>query len=382
MLDYATGWGRWIVDLLNNIVKFGVEPILIIPKSQIKFYHELGMKRFETHFWGPEPYLWFQTFRRVNLRGIWDLIMLKRNLKCLANQMISLIHAADLYPRGVFAMQLKRIINTPLLLTSHSSLLFNPKESLFDRWLCNRALNSCDRISPVSNWSKEQIHKVYPHLKKAKFSVIYNGVNIERLNSASKMAGNPVEKPESCPVLLSVTRFIRSKGIETSILAFEQIKKHYPNAKYYIVGPHTVKHYILMIKTMIKQKDLKDIFLVGKVDSLEELCRYYKMADVLIHTSKKESFGLIFLEAGYFRLPIVATKVGGVPEVITHGENGLLVQDGDYQAVADAVRQILNNRKLATHMGQKGFEKATFQTAYKMAEDYYALYTEMVSGVK
>jgi len=375
-LDYATGWGRWTVDLLEQISDRGVEPVLVLPPSQRTTHESMGMNRFETHFWGPEPYLFFQNLHSITFRGIWDLVFLKKHFGKLSR--IDLIHAADLHPWGFFGLQMKRKLEVPLLVTNHSRLLFNPRHSLLDYWLCRKTLQGCDRICSVSAWGSGQIHAAYPDLPSGHFRVIHNGVNLERFPVPEAGMENNIR--ENGPVLLSVTRFIRLKNIETSILAFAEVKREFPGATFHIVGPHTVPAYVERIKNLIREHRLEGVHLAGKTSTVAELIGYYTSADVLVHTPSSESYGLIILEAARYGLPVVATGVGGVPEVITNGENGLLVKAGDYRGVADAVKRILTDPGLASRLAENGRNKAARQTTGKVADDYLALYRETIGG--
>jgi len=376
MLDYATGWGRWTVDLLEQISDRGVEPVLVLPSSQRSAHEEMGMDRFETHFWGPEPYLRFHTLRSVSIRGLWDLAFLKSHFGKLGR--IDLIHAADLHPWGFFGLQMKRKLKVPLLVTNHSKLLFNPRHSLLDYWLCGQTLRNCDRMCSVSAWGSDQIRTAFPDFPSGHFRVIHNGVNPERFPAPKAEMGKRMR--ENGPVLLSVTRFIRLKNIETSILAFAEVKREFPGAVFHIVGPHTVPAYVERIKNLIREHRLEDVHLAGKTSTVAELIGYYTSADVLVHTPSSESYGLIILEAARYGLPVVATSVGGVPEVIADGENGLLVKPGDYRAVADAVKRILTDSGLASRLAENGRNKAARQTTGKVADDYLALYRETIGG--
>ena len=376
MLDYATGWGRWTVDLLEKIVEFGVEPVLIIPESQREEHLKSGLE-FETHFWGPEPYAWFHQLYRINTRGLKDLFFIKKRYGALDGKGISLIHATDMYPWGVFAGQLKEKLNVPVIFTNHSKLLFNPWFSVIDFYLCRKAVKTCDRIVSVSDWSRKQIQNELG-MHDEKFQFIHNGVDVDRLKKCSEELEAQTVRGSRGPVIISVTRFIKLKGIEMAVLAFKQIKDEMPDARYYIIGPHSNPEYVDYIKKIIAVHGIKDVYLTGKTGSIMELCAYYRMADVLVHTSNSESFPLIFYEAGYFNVPVVASAVGGVPEAVIDGENGLLVPAGDVAATARSIRKILTDAELAKRLGNDNYKKAMQCTARKVASEYYKIYQELI----
>ena len=95
------------------------------------------------------------------------------------------------------------------------------------------------------------------------------------------------------------------------------------------------------------------IALLGEV-SPEEKFECYARSDVFALATDYEGFGLIFLEANAFGKPVVATRVGGVPEAVEHGVSGLLVEPGDSQALGDAIIRLLSNPEEARRLGEGG----------------------------
>jgi glycosyltransferase involved in cell wall biosynthesis len=81
---------------------------------------------------------------------------------------------------------------------------------------------------------------------------------------------------------------------------------------------------------------------------------YYQASDVFIHAAKAEAFGMTLAEASACGVPVVATAVGGIPEVVKNGETGFLTPAGDAEAMAAAIHQLLADADLRTSMGQAG----------------------------
>jgi len=82
-----------------------------------------------------------------------------------------------------------------------------------------------------------------------------------------------------------------------------------------------------------------------------------KRSDIFVSASESESFGLVFAEAMSFGLPIVACRVGGIPEVIEDGKTGLLVEANDPDSLARALLTLLEDRQLRVQMGEAGLER-------------------------
>jgi len=107
---------------------------------------------------------------------------------------------------------------------------------------------------------------------------------------------------------------------------------------------------------------------------------YLSIADLLLLTSQSESFGLVALEAMACEVPVIATRVGGVPEVVEEGETGFLFPVGDVEAMADAAIRILNDPQTGRRMGKRGRELAIERfTTDKIIPQYEALYASLLN---
>jgi glycosyltransferase involved in cell wall biosynthesis len=83
----------------------------------------------------------------------------------------------------------------------------------------------------------------------------------------------------------------------------------------------------------------------------------YSSSDIFVLPSLKETFGIVFLEAMHYGLPIVTTNVSAMPELITDGENGLLVPPADSQALAKALSKLVENPELREQLGERGRQR-------------------------
>ena len=108
---------------------------------------------------------------------------------------------------------------------------------------------------------------------------------------------------------------------------------------------------------------------------------YLSIADLFLLTSQSESFGLVALEAMACEMPVIATRVGGVPEVVEDGETGFLFSIGDVEAMADAAFQLLQDSQAREQFGKRGRELAIerFTTA-KIIPQYEALYDSLTNN--
>ena len=108
-----------------------------------------------------------------------------------------------------------------------------------------------------------------------------------------------------------------------------------------------------------------------------EIRDWLDRADIFLHTSKWEGFGMVLLEAMLAGLPIVATRVSAVPEVVADGATGLLFEAGDDVGIGGAIDALLTNRLLATRLGAAGLARAReCFSVRRMADRTRAVYDE------
>ena len=120
-----------------------------------------------------------------------------------------------------------------------------------------------------------------------------------------------------------------------------------------------------------------DVVFVGKQNDMSQLLA---ISDILLLPSELESFGLVALEAMACEVPVIATRVGGIPEVVRDGIDGFLYNVGDIGAMADGCFSILNNRELREEMGKAARDHATREfCASKIVLQYEDLYHRTIA---
>jgi glycosyltransferase involved in cell wall biosynthesis len=190
-----------------------------------------------------------------------------------------------------------------------------------------------------------------------KVVVVPNGVDCEKFNP--KVKGDEVRAKyglEHCKVVLFVgalTRWHRYKGLDILIKAFHSISQLDDSARLLIVGEGSLKKEYQSLCRSLKLSG--KVFFAGNVQD-EDLQKFYAASDVLVLPSKdrSEGFGLTLLEANACGKPVIGSMVGGIPDVIKHEYNGLLVPPSDDKALAQAVLRVLKDVDLAFSMGSNG----------------------------
>lgn len=124
-----------------------------------------------------------------------------------------------------------------------------------------------------------------------------------------------------------------------------------------------------------ESKDLDNVYFIGQVENIGD---YLKAFDIFIFPSRHEGLGSILLDALEFGIPIIATKVGGIPEIINDGENGIIIND-DKVSFLDALYSLYLNGNLRTEISMNNKRKARSFTIEKMVESYMKLYKPFLS---
>jgi len=203
-----------------------------------------------------------------------------------------------------------------------------------------------DRILLISNWMKNFI-------RTGKAVVIHNTVDIADFQHLDpdriRLEFNIKNK-----IIVFVGSLEERKGIKYLLKAFPLIKASIPDAKLLIVGKPLPgqKNYLNMLKSMAKDKDI--IFAGARPDVYDVL----SAGDILAAPSLSEAFGRILIEAMACGKPVVATNVGGIPEIVENGKTGLLVPPKDEKSLADAVIKLFTDKALADSMGLAGKKRA------------------------
>lgn len=204
-----------------------------------------------------------------------------------------------------------------------------------------------DRIQAISNfladWARSE-GATCP------IDVVPNGVDLTKFqisNSKSQINSNPQI------TIITTSRLVPKNGIDILIRAVAELKPQIPNIKYQIQilgsGPEEKK-----LKRLASELKINDrIEFLGNVNP-DEVPKYLSQADIFVRPSRSEGLGSSFLEAMAAGLPIVATKVGGIPEFLKDYETGLFVKMDDPADVAEKISKLLADKALRKTLGEKG----------------------------
>ncbi len=264
------------------------------------------------------------------------------------------------WPAYVFLM-FKEIFKAPLIVTVHAPYFYKQEENP----LIAKIASQADRICCVSHWVLKTTQNLIPSHKE-KCKLIYNGL------SRPNILPSPL--PFSPPALLLAGRFTEEKGFDTAIEAFSLIKN--PRPKLWIAGDGKLRKALEMqVKTLHLENRVHFTGSLQKTKVLELM----NQTTVVIIPSYFESFGLIALEAMQMGRPVIASSVGGLPEIIRGGETGLLVKPSDPKILSQAIQSLLDSPETAIQMGRMGAQRVEKMFTIEQNTDAYEYqYRELV----
>ncbi|HST16922.1 MAG TPA: glycosyltransferase [Gaiellaceae bacterium] len=177
---------------------------------------------------------------------------------------------------------------------------------------------------------------------------------------------------EGAPLVLAIGRLIAQKDHATLLRAFAQVHERHPAARLAILGEGPLRP---ETEALVRELGLADaVVLPGRLETRDWLER----ADVFVHSSRWEGFGIVLLEAMLAGLPVAATRVSAVPEIVVDGETGVLVEPGDASALATALGGLLDDPLRARVLGAAGLERARSEfSVSRMTDATLALYERL-----
>ncbi len=249
------------------------------------------------------------------------------------------------------------------------------RETLFDRlrygllaWYEARALRRVDRLVAISSHVLEE----YTHVRAASWLRIDNPV--------PRAFFDLPDQSEPWRILYagSITEI---KDLLTLLRAVERLVPLYPQVRLRLAGRATSEAYDRQVRGFVESHNLQ-----GHVEFLglltqEQMLEEYSHCALLALSSLQDNAPMAVIEAMAAARPVVATRVGGVPDLVSEGETGLLVPAGDDAALAMRLADLLGDRALRRRMGQRAREVARSRfSAERVAAAYYALYRRVLPG--
>lgn len=289
---------------------------------------------------------------------------------------INFIHCHWIIPQGFFAALIHALYKIPYALTAHGGDVYSFKKNPLIRLCSGYALKHSETCTVNSQPTGQAVRDILPD---ACIEVVPMGVDAQRFHPGNY---NPEIKKRfgvKDQFLLAVGRFAEKKGFRYLLQAMPEILKKRPQAKLAMIGfgPQEEE-----MKQLIAELNLKKSILLPGSKAGSELAEFFATADIFIGPSivtdsgDTEGQGVVFLEAMASGTAVVASNVGGIPDMIQDGVTGLLVPQKDPKAIAEKVLALLENedqrKTLAENARRLILRKYCWKTIASQFLDIYA----------
>lgn len=224
-----------------------------------------------------------------------------------------------------------------------------------------------DLVTVFSKDLSESIKQIFPGIKNIK--LLYAGLNLKRYEKITKFNSR-------FNYIVSVRRLDPSKGVDLTIKAFSKLTEEFPKLKLIIVGEGNEEH---VLKNLSKNLGLdKKILFLGRRNLYSSLS-ILKGAILTVVPSRSEGGGMINIEAQACGCPVLASRVGGIPEYVKDGYSGILFKPEDVDDISDKIRLVITNSKLRSKLRKNGKKYVRKFSWDKLCPQYLDLYNTLNS---
>ena len=226
-------------------------------------------------------------------------------------------------------------------------------------------LRRADVVRAISRFTEEKVRRLCPNTPLVRFPTFTDLGVFLNASSRGRAAAH-------FPYILYVGMLVPSKGIEVLLRAFDRIRQEHPGVHLVLIGSgYAEGQFRSLVNTMCLAEAVH--FIPPMVQA--EVASWMGKAVCLVLPSLSEGLGRVVLEAMACGRPVVATHVGGIPELVLDGITGILVAPGDADRLAEAILNVLKDRAAAEAMGKQGQERA--RTLFS-EEEYFQSYAGMI----
>jgi len=288
---------------------------------------------------------------------------------------LDLLHCHYAIPHSVSAFLAKSMLaprRLPVVTTLHGTdiTLVGAERSYLP--VTRFSIEQSDGVTAVSRHLRDATHDVIG--VRREIEVIYNFVNCGKYRASANSELRERFSPNGESVLIHISNFRPVKRPVDVVEIFARVRAEIPAALLMVGdGPERGR-----AERRVRDMGLEGgVHFLGKQDGIEQ---WLGISDLLLLPSEMESFGLVALEAMACEVPVVASRVGGVPEVVADGEDGCLAEAGDIDGMAALALRILGSPGIRAEMGRRGREKARTRFGAAAAVAAYEAHYRRVLG--
>ncbi len=242
---------------------------------------------------------------------------------------------------GSVAMLAAHMVAIPFSFTLHGPGIFMAPAY----WRLDAKIARASFVACISNFARAQAMLLAPPEQWDKLHIVHCGVDPARYRPTGRRRGKR---------LLFVGRLAAVKGVAVLFEALKSLREHHPDLTLTLIGDGPERP---ALEGLANNHGLSGIVTFLGYRSQDDVAAALGAHDLFVLPSFAEGVPVVLMEAMAAHLPVIATQVGGVSELVEHGRSGLLVAPGDVQALADALETLLEDPDLGAKMGAVGAEK-------------------------
>lgn len=311
----------------------------------------------------------------VDVKNKIDLSSIMHIRDILINYQVKILHSHD-FKANLYGLMASKNLRIKRILTAGGTTRDSMVKKLYVYMDETFTYRFYDYIVAVSRDIYNKL--LNKHFKQVKVVIVENGIDesLYDYDTDRTNINNPFPIDNTNKVFAVIGRLFPDKAHRYFIEAFSDIKKAYPTSVALIIGEGPSEEEIRKQIVDLKLED--SVFLCGV---REDMMYVYRNTDYLVLPSLTEGLPYVLLEAMLFKVPVLATDVGGIPNIIINGVTGYLIPPGDVQSLKNGMEKMLNDPEKIRDMSEEGYKLVMEKySARRMAEDYRRLYDSMING--
>jgi glycosyltransferase involved in cell wall biosynthesis len=308
----------------------------------------------QLHVLANAPLAWFNNirliFREKEVKGLKDRLRLLKHLleagyvyRHYRDAGLEHIHAHFLNAPTSIALFLSRYLDIPFSFTSHASNIF------IDPLMLGTKLRLSKKIVTISEYNRKYLLDKYGNELKEKIHIIHCGIDTEKYvpNHSGKIGST---------VILAVARLVAMKGFQYLLEACRLLKDRGVSFTCIIVGDGEEKDMLLRKAADLEIGDVVTFLGSQQQERVHELVQkasIFVLPSIITDDGRRDGIPVSLMEAMAMELPVVSTKIVGIPELIEDGKEGLLVEQKDSNGLASALEFLIKNSPARDEMGRR-----------------------------
>lgn len=354
------GSPRVLVDIISGLNREKFHPVLICPKNgeltdfvaqqgvEVAIFRWRSITKFNPHLYLKDVVFFWRFFQKEN---------------------IQLLHMNEVGWRDslVLAAWMWRV---PILLHLHVNY-DGPIKSNWNFRFASSVIVVADALK-MAFTKNPDVHK--------KLVTVHNGLDICRFQGGQSIRAD-LGLPERSKVVGFVGQIVEAKGLKFLVAATKGVLKVHPDTVFLFVGRSVASEAGLVDELKEWAESEKIAHALRFLGPRTDIPDVMKSLDILVLPTLSEAFGKVILEGMGAGLPVVASAVGGIPEIIENGVNGLLVPAGDVQALEEAIIRLLDDPKLRCQIAAEGLHTVRERfSVQKQITEICAIYDELLNS--